>query len=471
VEDGVGRHLTESSTVKDAKASGTVGPRNASPVLAVTAVTVLLACSFFFLIWKYSINVLWWDEWEYLGAFFRGNPGIVELFTWQHGPHREGLGLIPDKFLYPLTHWNVRVDAFLIGICILVSMVLALLLKRRLFGPISYSDIAIPFLFLTLNQYETLIGTPNLAYAGFPLLMIMLYCHALLQTNQLLRYAFLLLLNFLLIYTGFGLFMGPVTLGVLAIECYRSSRRLTGVPPALPLSALIIAAASLGSFFIHYKFWPAVDCFGTSHHSFWSYAWFVVILFSRFIIGARGAVLATAVGLPIASVAICLAAFHLQRLLKGRPSADPHGISLVLLGYSLLFAVNCAIGRVCIGLPVAAQASRYATLMIPAFLAFYFWLISLPKGSWRSAALIIFLISLVPGSLYTSGSVKWYAGVKTIWSECYLQNEDIQYCDQVAGFQIYPSSGPARPALQQKLDYLKQHHLSFFADEEKKDQR
>lgn len=449
--------MINSSSVKDTQVGEKLNLRGFPPVLTVTAVALLLASRFFFLIWKYSINVLWWDQWEYLGAFFRGNPGIVELFTWQHGPHREGLGLIPDKFLYPLTHWNVRVDAFMIGVCIFTSMMLALLLKRRLFGPISYSDIAIPFLFLSLNQSETLIGTPNLAYAGLPLLLVMLYCHALLQTNQLLKYVFVLLLNFLLIYTGFGLFMGPVSVGVFALECYRSVRRLTDVPLVQPLTALVIAAVSLGSFFIHYTFSPAVNCFEFPHHALWSYPWFVAILFSRFLIGGRGLLLATAVGVPLALMAIALTFFHLQSLFRRRPSPEPHWISLVLLGYSLLFAVDCAIGRVCLGLPVAAQASRYVTLMIPAFLAGYFWLVSLPKSTWRSAALIVFVISLVPVSLHISEEVHWYARVKTTWSKCYLQNENIQYCEQVAGFQIYPSQGPVRPALGQRLDYLKQH--------------
>jgi hypothetical protein len=124
------------------------------PALALAAVIAALGSLFFLVIWKYSINVFFYDQWSYLTPFFRHQPGFAELFFWQHGEHFEGVGLIADKFLYPLTHWNARVDPFLIGSSIFTAMLLALRLKCKLFGPLSYSDIAIPVIFLTLAQYE-----------------------------------------------------------------------------------------------------------------------------------------------------------------------------------------------------------------------------------------------------------------------------------------------------------------------------
>lgn len=418
--------------------------------------------------WKYSVNVLLWDQWDLYGAFFRGNPGIVQLFTWQHGPHREGLGLIADKFLFPVTRWNVRVDTLIIAICIFAAMLLAVSLKRKLFGPVSHFDIAIPLLFLTLNQAETLIGAQNPGYAGFPLLLIMLYCHALLLMNPLFKYGFVLILNFLLIFTGFGFFMGPITLGVFTLECYRSVRRWTSVPPGLPLTALLLAGISLGSFFRHYTFWPAVDCFAWPNHHFWSYPWFVAIVFSRFVIGIKSLLLATVVGAPIALAAVALTGIYLRRLLADGAAACGQLIPPVLLSYSLLFAANCAIGRVCLGLPLGAQAARYVTLMIPAFLAMYFWLVSLAPGIKRTAVLVIFAVSIAPLSLHKSQQFVWYAGIKHYWSRCYLRNENIQYCNWAVGIPLYPDKGFGRAAFEQRLDFLKQQHLNFFADAEKR---
>jgi hypothetical protein len=66
-----------------------------------------------------------------------------------------------------------------------------------------------PLIFLNLMQYESLIGTPNPAYRAIPLLLILLYC-PITPARKFFWY------SFCLIYTGFGLFMGLVTIGVFA---------------------------------------------------------------------------------------------------------------------------------------------------------------------------------------------------------------------------------------------------------------
>lgn len=64
------------------------------PGLAVAAVIAALGSRFFLIIWKYSINVFFYDQWSYLTPFFRHQPSLAELFFWQHGEHFEGVGLI-----------------------------------------------------------------------------------------------------------------------------------------------------------------------------------------------------------------------------------------------------------------------------------------------------------------------------------------------------------------------------------------
>jgi hypothetical protein len=433
------------------------------PLLVVTFAIIALSFRFFLIVWKYSANVFLWDQWDFLTPFFRGNPGILELFTWQHGPHREGIGLLLDKLLYPATRWNARVDSFTVGACIFVAMIMALLLKRRLFGRFSYSDIAIPLLFLNLNQAEVLLGAPNPAYSGFPLLLIMLYCHALLFHNQILKYILLLLLNFLLIYTGFGLFMGPVTLLVFAVEICRSAREFTASPVLLPLGGLVVASVSLGSFFVHYRFNPAVDCFVFPAHPLWLYPTFMAIMFARFVVAGIGIRLMTTFGTAILLGVVALALFHLSGLVSRKAEKSSHWVSLVLLSYSLLFAFDSAVGRVCLGL-ASAQASRYVSLMIPAFVAVYFWLASLAPATKRTAGLVAFILCIIPGSLYASHQVHWFPRTKMLWAECYLHDANIEKCDAVAGFALYPG-GAGRQDFKEKLEYLKQHKLSFFADQ------
>src|SRR5439155_1668734 len=205
------------------------------------------------------------------------------------------------------------------------------------------------------GQYETLIGTPNLAYSGLPLLMIVLYCLSLLQRNVTARYGAVLVLNFLLIYTGFGIFMGVVTVGLFALELYWSFRSRTAVPLALAFAALLIAVISLASFFIRYVWAPAVDCFVLPRHRLWLYPWFM---------------------------------------------------SAKAIRRHLVFAL------------------LVSSLLIPP----------------------------VP-------TPPWFADGKRAWAECYKKIADIHACDSTAKFPIYP--GPEATGLQQKLDFLQQHHLNL----------
>jgi len=439
------------------------GSSRTGPVLAIAAVIAALGSRFFRIISKHAINVFFYDQWEYMTPFFRHRPSIRELFFLEPagGPIREGLGLIPDKFLYPLTHWNVRGDAFIVGGSIFVAMLLALLLKRKLYGALSYSDIAIPITFLTLAQYEAMIGTPNPGYSGLPLLMMMLYCLALLIPNRLLGYSLMFVLNLLLIFTGWGFFMGVVTIGVFLLHCYWSWRHKTSVPFAQALAGLLVATASFGSFFIHYTFFSGVDCLAIPYRQFLQYPQFVTLMFSAFVVPRPLHISAamTALGAAILLVVIAVFVWHLLHLLKG-PGHDAHLIGAVLLSYSLLFSVNAAIGRVCATMKLACS-SRYSTLLIPAFLAIYFYLLSRSWHGKRNLVLTLWVLLLVPASLRKPWEdIRWYSDGKRDWVNCYVRTENIHYCDQVANFTVDPY--PGQPGFQQKLDYLKQRRLNLF---------
>jgi hypothetical protein len=54
-----------------------------------------------------------------------------------------------------------------------------------------------------------------------------------------------------------------------------------------------------------------------------------------------------------------------------------------------------------------------------------------------------------------------FADAKRRWRNCYLRTGDVHYCDKNADFKLYPV--PEETQLQQKLDYLKAHHLNLFA--------
>jgi hypothetical protein len=433
------------------------------PRLAVTAAAVIFGLRFFSLIWNYSVNVLFWDQWDLLGPFFHHSPGFRELFFEQWGPHREGLGLIADKFLYPLTNWDVRAESLMIGGCIFAAMLLALLLKHKLFGPLAYSDVVIPAIFLTLMQYESLIVTPNPAYCGFPLLMIMLYCLALLQRNRLLKYSLVLLLNVFLIYTGFGIFMGVITICVFALECFWSLRHLTPAPLAQPVTGLLVAGVSLGSFFVHYRFWPAVDCFAVTPRYVSLYPAFMAVMFGSFVGPHTHSSLARLLGAVFLLGVALILGTHLMGLLKRDRPPDANLVGAVLVAYGLLFSANTAVGRVCLGMQ-QATASRYMTLLIPAFLATYFYLLSCSWRHMRTVVTGLFVILMVSrGFKKTQGEISLFPNGKRAWAACYVRTEDIEYCDGFAKFKIHPYPDEAN-GLKEKLDYLKKHRLNLFSE-------
>jgi hypothetical protein len=143
-------------------------------------------------------------------------------------------------------------------------------------------------------------------------------------------------------------------------------------------------------------------------------------------------------------------------------TAVKHLIGAVLLSYCLLFSANAAIGRACLGL-FNAYAPRYSTLLIPGFLALYFYVLSQSWYGKRNLILALFVLLLLPACVHEQRyDLRWYADGKRAWADCYRRTQNIQYCDQSTNFSVYPAAYPASLQLQEKLDYLKQNHLNLF---------
>jgi hypothetical protein len=226
------------------------GARRYVPHFLVLGTYLLTGVRLFHLISRYAVNLLFWDQWDFDDATLFQQHSIWEMFRWQHGPHRQGLGALLQKLIEPCIHWNSRYEAFGIGSIIVVAAVLTLLLKVRLYGAIRYSDVIIPFLFLTPRQYETVVLATNPAHGSLPLLLIIVYCLCWLVRTWYWKYICVLLANFLLIYTGFGIFMGLVTPALVALDYYGNTRHLAPKYRWGTAAALIIAIASLASFFV-----------------------------------------------------------------------------------------------------------------------------------------------------------------------------------------------------------------------------
>jgi hypothetical protein len=425
--------------------------------------SIVLAYRFFALINTYAVNVLFSDQWDIYDPLFR-EQGLWALFSQQHGPHRQGLGAIVIAIVAELTQWNSRADAFTVGAIIIGAMLLALYLKRRLFGALTPADAIVPLIFLTTTQYESLVITPNPAHGALPLLLVLLSTLAWGVRHSLARYTAVVALNFLLIFTGFGLFMGLITPLLLALDTFQQARNRHGNAWLLPFAALVAILASIYAFSIGYVFEPAIECFHFPHQRPWEYPWFVGLMLARFLGVSYGPSIALAaiLGCTLLILMVGVLTYHMLMLVQSGMCDRGTSIAIALLiGYSLIFCANTAIGRICAGAG-SSQSSRYMTLLIPAFFGLFLHVQTLRRAPVRYAMLVLYAALLLPLPSHTREDIQVMRGFtdgKQRWKACYLKIENIEGCDREAGFLIYPTSSD----LKARLAYLKQHHLNLFA--------
>jgi hypothetical protein len=434
------------------------------PLFVVFGTYFLLGVRFFRLISRYAVNVLFWDQWDLDDATLFQHHSIWEMFRWQHGPHRQGLGALLQKLIGPWIHWNSRYEAFVIGAFIVGTAVLALLLKVRLYGTINYSDVIIPLLFLTPRQYETLVFAANPAHGSLPSLLAILYCFCWLIRSRRWKYICVLLVNFLSIYTGFGIFIGLVTPALLALDYYANIRHLVPRYRWGNGAALAISIVSLASFFVGYKFWPAVDCFSPAPKNPVVYLRFVALMFAN----AAGLVmLSPTYPILIGSVVLLLFLVGLavvaKRLLtQGTDAWTRDAAIAALLAYCAVFCLNTAYGRLCLGI-WAAAVSRYVPYVVLGLFGLYLYALSSHSRNLRvPLVLVVLVLAMLSARLGRDNArlLGRYSNGKRAWRECYFARHDINECDTLTHFRIHPH--PEATRLQEKLDFLEHSHLNLY---------
>jgi hypothetical protein len=249
--------------------------------LLLAATFAGLATRMFFLISQYAVNIFYSDQWEFNDATLFQKHSLWQMFSWQHGPHRQGLGALLEKLVDPLSGWNGRVESFVVGSVVVVAALCAILLKHRLYGRLVLSDIVIPAILFTPAQWETLVLTPNFAHGPLPLLLVMLYFLAWTLPNANVKFPLVLLVNFFTVYTGFGLLLGLVTPVLLLLD-HATTDSQQRVSKAYLWLAIAVSLLSLGSFFIGWKFNPDLDCFLPQPRSPGWYTVYVALMLANF---------------------------------------------------------------------------------------------------------------------------------------------------------------------------------------------
>lgn len=425
---------------------------------------VLFGFRLFDLINRHAVNILFFDQWDFLSPLFE-NPTAWEMFTRQHGPHRQGLGLFVSKAVGIATDWNTRAECFTIGFILILVTLLALLLKKRLFGKLTVWDVLIPSITLSFTQIEAASMNPNPAHGALPILMVVISGLLLTLENKYIRYFGLVFITFFATYTGFGFFLG-LAIPVILLICFLLHRANKEKPPIIIAGiAFLLSIISFASFFIGYVFDPVAGCFQLSIAPIIDYLSFISLELTTFVGFASmyEATFAKILGFLLFLIMTGVVLSRIYRLQRDRKDESKHLVIFLFISFSLLFAANSALGRFCHGME-AAQTSRYMTLLIPGWLGLYFAAQNLSRKYIQAAANIILavLFIILPTQSYRNfdDTMNSYSQIKKRWAACYIENESIANCDKAAGHPIYPA--PEATDLKRKLDLLEEKQLNLF---------
>jgi len=185
-------------------------------------------------------------------------------------------------------------------------------------------------------------------------------------------------------------------------------------------------------------------------------------MFANFLAVKQSVMLASILGVGVMVVVSSLLVLHIRALWKNSSADRASMLIVILLGFSLTFSAATAVGRVCLG-PEGARASRYLTLLIPAFLGIYFSILAIPNEGKRVVLSGIFILVLLPSCVHRyHKEIEAFSALKQNWKQCYRAHEDIRFCDAEAHFQLYPC--PECIQMKEKLEFLKRNRLNLYAD-------
>jgi hypothetical protein len=427
--------------------------------LLVAATTVALGVRLFRFVDRYAVDVLFSDQWDFWQGLFDG-ADLWTLWRWQHGPQRQGLGQLVVAAVAHLSGWNVRAEVFVSAAAVCAAAVLALALVRRLRGRWSAADVVVPLVLLTISQWEMFVHTPNPAHGPLPILLIVSFGLAALARRPGVRAAFLGAIAFVAIQTGFTIFLGVVAVPLLVILLVAAWRDRSAI--AAHVAALALALAAFAIFFTGYRLIPAVACFRFPDPRPSRYLPFLARMFLRPLeLHGGGPIVALGMGLVVACAAAT--AWAGWRVLASVGRDREALVVLSFSGTSLLFALNAAVGRACLG-PEFAESSRYVPYLLPFFLAVHIVLTRLPPS--RATAALLAGVCLLWGAKELVRTRRWsradaayWAQQKAAWRSCYLASHDARAC--TAAHSLGPVDVDAS-RIEEKLRFMREHRVGLY---------
>jgi hypothetical protein len=440
-----------------------IASRNFGPLLVVGFAITAVAFRALWFIYHYSANILWWDQWDFWEPLLY-RQSLWKVFDRQHGPIREGVGLLFAKVVADLSHWNTQADTLSIGAVVIIASIIAVYLKYRLVGTISYWDAIVPVIFLSVREYEIWVVTPNQAHGPFPILLLMLYCVAWTIKSVSARHIWLMVTTVLMTFTGFAIFIVPIHVFLVAVEIYGATVSKDSSRAFWSAASLVCTFLAVSLFLKGYVYTPPTEIH-FPYEKPMEYLWFLAAILANFI-GRTGRGIATmGWGLAFLVISVVIVLRYAWRMLRHPRKLAPFTIVVfTLLSFTLIYAANAAVGRVFLG-PEAPLASRYVLYIVPLFFGLYLELATWKRGSPRFALLLVFAFLICDGALILRqrdrAVVVAVREGKLAWKNCYLKYENISVCDQKTNFKVYPL--PEVNNLAGKLRFLKSNGLNLYS--------
>jgi hypothetical protein len=442
-------------------------PFSAAAQWIVAGIFLGLACRQIQFVNSHAVNMMYGDQWDIYQPMFLGQ-GWWETFDLQHGPHRQGIGLLLTRLFADFSGWNSRWDAFATCILMIAAAALGMRLACRFGIPRrSILIVAVPLLFFNVHQYEIFVAAVNLSYGAVPMVLFMAFCLSWFIPDCTRRLLSIGMLTFLLIFSGFGLFVGvlaPPLLAVEAIQAWRARERNHAI---VAIVAFVITGVGWILFAHGYTFQPAVAGFRFPYERPLEYVTFVGRMLGNFFGTAALSRAELVVGLVAAAGMAGISFWNGIICIRRGIAREPRCVVLFCLStFTLLFCANCAIGRVFTG-SIAPLAPRYATLLIPAGLAIFLQLEVLAGRRGLAWLAIVYTLLLVPGTAVRRPDeifgANWFADGRRAWKAAYLKTHDEAEANRISNFSVYP--GPVGD----RLKYLEDRRLNLFLPPEAKE--
>ncbi len=418
---------------------------------------------------RWAVNVLMLDQWDYFTPMFQ-EQGLYALFTFKHGPHRQGLGYLLTYWIFGLTDWNSRAEAFLNCFLLIGAAALVLWLKARIFGRLRWYDAVLPMFILTPMQMDHLVITLNPSHSVVPLVLILACAHALISTPAWMRYGVSAVINVFATFTGFSVFVSPTLFVIYLVRAYRAIRQRSGKDLAWAIAGMVAVFATIKWFLYGYTVAAAVPGWVFPDPRWHLYPSFVAIALGNILLhGLNDIVKLEAAGwLVIALILVALVrhgfrAFRIPRTNEAARDRRLDDLVTFFLVYGLAFAASMAIGRLILGIE-AGRAARYYALLCILFFGLYFAAMAWRTPSFRIALVTVMVFCAVNLCVFIdptdAGNIRAYSHAKKAFVRTYLETNDSNKAVTAANGLVFPSA--ERTHMDEKLKYMRDRRLNLF---------